>query len=189
MISHSLPQLTPNVGDKAGTHAALEAAKPSNRGARRRSRECVVQGLYTWLVNHERDSAALSAGSSGVIEAYLRGGDEFAHCDLDLFKQLLHGVIEHAVQLREIFSQHIDRKPSDLSPVEHSLLLLGTYELVFCLEMPLRVIINEAVEVSKLYGGNDAYKYINGVLDKVAAGARPVEFAKNKQDKLDKKNR
>jgi N utilization substance protein B len=162
--------------------ATIDAAskKPSNRGARRRSRECVVQGLYTWLLNHENDGA-LNAGSSGVIEAYLRNGDEFAHCDLDLFQSLLHGVIEHVAQLRTVFAGHIDRKPSELSPVEHSLLLLGTYELLFCLDTPLRVIINEAVEVSKTYGGNDAYKYINGVLDKVASQARPVEFAASKK--------
>jgi N utilization substance protein B len=84
-------------------------------------------------------------------------------------------------QLRSVFTGHIDRKPSELSPVEHSLLLLGTYELLFCLDTPLRVVINEAVEVSKTYGGNDAYKYINGVLDKVASQARPVEFAASKK--------
>jgi transcription antitermination protein NusB len=139
-----------------------------------------VQGLYTWLLNHEADGT-LSAGSSGVIEAYLRGGDEFAHADLDLFQSLLHGVIDHVTQLREVFAKHIDRKPSELSPVEHSLLLLGTYELLFCLDTPLRVVINEAVEVSKSFGGNDAYKYINGVLDKVALGVRPVEFASSKR--------
>jgi N utilization substance protein B len=160
--------------------AGQAVKKPSNRGARRRSRECVVQGLYTWLLNHESEGK-LSAGSSGVIEAYLRDGDEFAHCDLKLFQSLLHGVIEHVTQLRTVFSGHIDRKPSELSPVEHSLLLLGTYELLFCLDTPLRVVINEAVEVSKTYGGNDAYKYINGVLDKVASQARPVEFAASKK--------
>jgi N utilization substance protein B len=185
MISHTLPTLIPNAADKLGIQTEV-TAKKSNRGARRRSRECVVQGLYTWLMNHERDSAALSAGSSGVIEAYLSNFDEFSHCDTDLFKQLLQGVIEHVIQLRDVFSKHIDRKPNELSPVEHSLLLLGTYELVFCLEMPLRVVINEAVEISKLYGGNDAYKYINGVLDKVANAMRPVEFAQNKAAKLTK---
>lgn len=161
-------------------NAPVTDKKPSNRGARRRSRECVVQGLYTWLLNHEKDGA-LNAGSSGVIEAYLRGGDELAHSDLELFQSLLHGVIEHTTQLRGVFAAHIDRKPSELSPVEHSLLLLGTYELLFCLDTPLRVVINEAVEVSKTYGGNDAYKYINGVLDKVAKQARPVEFAASKK--------
>jgi transcription antitermination protein NusB len=162
------------------TAAETTDKKTSNRGARRRSRECVVQGLYTWLLNHEKDTS-LNAGSIGTIEMYLRGGDEFAHCDLDLFKSLLSGVIEHVPQLRTVFAGHIDRKPNELSPVEHSLLLLGTYELLFCLDTPLRVIINEAVEVSKTYGGNDAYKYINGVLDKVASQARPVEFAASKK--------
>lgn len=152
----------------------------SSRGARRRSRECVVQGLYAWLINHEADGA-LAAGAGGIIEAHLQSSDDFAHCDKDLFKALLHGTIEHAVQLREVFGAHLDRKPQDLSPVEHALLLLGSYELLFNLETPLRVVINEAVEVSKSFGGNDAYKYINGVLDKVASKARPVEFANSKK--------
>jgi transcription antitermination protein NusB len=166
--------------------AAVQSAKPaaSGRGARRRSRECVVQGLYTWLLNHEPEqklTGKIPSAAATVIEAYLRGGDEIAHADHALFISLLNGVIEHAAQLRTVFATHIDRKPSELSPVEHSLLLLGTYELLFCLDTPLRVVINEAVEVSKTFGGNDAYKYINGVLDKVAGQARPVEFAASKR--------
>lgn len=154
--------------------------KPSSRGARRRSRESVVQGIYAWLINHENDSI-LAQGAGGLIEAHLRDNDDFTHNDLELFKALLHGVIEHAPALRDVFGAHLDRKPAELSPVEHAILLLGTYELLYCLETPLRVVINEAVEVSKLFGGNDAYKYINGVLDKVASKARPVEFAASKR--------
>ena len=154
--------------------------KPSNRGARRRSRECVVQGLYAWLINYE-PSGVQAAGASGVIEAHLRANDDFAHCDLELFQSLLHGTLDHAVQLRGVFAQHIDRTPKELSPVEHAMLLLGSYELLFCLDTPLRVIINEAIEVSKVFGGNDGYKYINGVLDKVASKARPVEFAASRR--------
>jgi transcription antitermination protein NusB len=183
MISHSLPSL--KQGNATHTPQKSIDTKNMTRGGRRLSRECVVQGLYTWLVNYENDASAIV--SPQIVEAYLRGGDEYAHCDIDLFKQLLYGVIEHIAVLRDVFSKHIDRKPTDLSPVEHSLLLLGTYELMFCLETPLRVVINEAVEVSKLYGGNDAYKYINGVLDKVATGARPVEFAQFLEHKASKK--
>ncbi len=150
--------------------------KQANRGARRRSRECVVQGLYTWLVNYEPDGV-VSTNAAQTIEGFLRGGQDFVHCDLALFQSLLHGALEHAVQVRTVFAAHIDRQPAELSPVEHALLLLGTYELLFCLDTPLRVVINEAVEVSKSFGGNEAYKYINGVLDKVASKARPVEFA------------
>jgi transcription antitermination protein NusB len=154
--------------------------KSATRGARRRSRECVVQGLYTWLINYEPDGM-VSNNAANIIESFLRGGQDFVHCDAELFQSLLHGALEHAVQTRGIFAQHIDRQPADLSPVEHALLLLGTYELLFCLDTPLRVIINEAVEISKSFGGNDAYKYINGVLDKVASKTRPVEFAASKQ--------
>ncbi len=168
------------MNDASTPLAASTDKKPSNRGARRRSRECVVQGLYAWLINYEA-SGTQAAGASGVIEAHLRGNEDFAHCDLDLFQSLLKGTLDNAVQLREVFAKNIDRAPHELSPVEHAMLLLGTYELLFCLDTPLRVIINEAIEVSKVFGGNDGYKYINGVLDKVASKARPVEFAASKR--------
>lgn len=167
----------------AANPIAIPAVKaPSNRGARRRSRECVVQGLYAWILNYEPDGAA-AAGASGVIEAHLRDSDEFAHCDLPLFQSLIHGTVEHAAQLRVAFTAHIDRPVVQLSPVEHAILLLGTYELTLCPETPMSVVINEAIEVSKSFGGNDAYRYINGVLDKVAAVARPVEFAAKRRGK------
>lgn len=164
------------------TPAILAIKAPSNRGARRRSRECVVQGLYAWLLNYETDRSEV-AGASGVIEAHLRDSDEFAHCDLALFQSLLHGTIDHAPSLRAAFAVHIDRPALQLSPVEHAILLLGCYELMYCPETPMSVVINEAIEVSKSFGGNDAYRYINGVLDKVAAQARAIEFAAKKAKK------
>ena len=63
-----------------------------------------------------------------------------------------------------------------LSPIEHAVLLIGTYELLHCLEIPYKVAINEAVELAKSFGGTDGHKYVNGVLDKAAAALRSVEF-------------
>ena len=173
----------------AATPIDIPAVKaPSNRGARRRSRECAVQGLYAWILNYEPDeqvvnSVSGASGASGVIEAHLRDSDEFAHCDLALFQSLIHGTISHAPELRAAFTTHIDRAVNLLSPVEHAILLLGTYELMYCPETPMSVVINEAIEVSKAFGGNDAYRYINGVLDKVAGVSRTVEFAAKKRGK------
>jgi N utilization substance protein B len=73
-------------------------------------------------------------------------------------------------------STFIDRKIEELSPVEHAILRISSYELMFDLSIPYRVAINEGVELAKLYGGTDGHKYINGVLDKVAETARPQEF-------------
>ena len=71
--------------------------------------------------------------------------------------------------------QHIDRPLEELSPVEHAILLLGAFELSNHIEIPYRVVINEAVELTKSFGGIDGHKFVNGVLDKLAAKLRPVE--------------
>ena len=78
--------------------------------------------------------------------------------------------------LREHFQPFLDRDVNELSPIEHGVLLLGTYELVHSLDVPYRVAINEAVELAKEFGGVDGFKFVNGVLDKVAAEVRPSEL-------------
>ena len=89
-------------------------------------------------------------------------------------------MIEHAEELEALFAAHVDREISRLSLVERSVLLLGTYELKHHLEIPYRVVINEAVELAKQFGGSDGYRYVNGVLDKVAAEVRAVEVGAKK---------
>ena len=87
----------------------------------------------------------------------------------------LIGRIDGADELRAAFSPYIDREVTALSPVEHAILLLGTYELRSRPEIPYRVVINEAVELAKSFGGTDGFRYVNGVLDKVAGSLRPHE--------------
>ena len=77
--------------------------------------------------------------------------------------------------LDAVLARHVDRKTSLLSPVEHGVLMIGAYELSHCIDIPYRVVINEAVELAKSFGGTDGHKYVNGVLDKAAADLRPVE--------------
>ena len=74
-------------------------------------------------------------------------------------------------------AKHIDRKTSELSPIEHGALMIGVYELTNCLDVPYKVAINEAVELAKSFGGTDGHKFVNGVLDKAAAELRPAEVA------------
>ena len=93
------------------------------------------------------------------------------------FDALLHGVVSDAAELDVVLARHVDRKTSLLSPVEHALLLIGAYELRNCLDIPYRVVINEAVELAKSFGGTDGHKYVNGVLDKAAGDLRPAEVA------------
>jgi N utilization substance protein B len=137
------------------------------KNARRRSREMAVQGLYQWL---------LAGEDGGAIEAHVTASTPgFEKADVDYFKALLHGSLESAAELDEAISPHLDRKTSELSPVEHAILLVGAFELLRMPEVPYRVVINEAVEVAKTFGGTDGYKYVNGVLDRVALHLRPVE--------------
>jgi N utilization substance protein B len=102
--------------------------------------------------------------------------DEFAKADREFFVGTFRGVIAQADKLTEQVRVHIDRDFSELSPIEACILLLGTFELNHHPETPYRVIINEAIELTKSFGGTDGHKYVNGVLDKVAALARPEEF-------------
>jgi N utilization substance protein B len=105
----------------------------------------------------------------------MREQDGFAKCDAVHFDALLHGCIRDAATLDEVLARHVDRPTTELSPVEHGVLLIGAYELTHCLDVPYRVAINEAVELAKSFGGTDGHKYVNGVLDKAAADLRPAE--------------
>lgn len=140
-----------------------------HRSPRRRAREFALQGLYQWLVGGQ---------DAPAIEAHLMDVEGFDRADRTLFKQLLNGAIDDAPALRERFAKHIDRELAHLSPVEHAILLLGSYELAHLPEVPYRVVINEAVELAKSYGGTEGFRYVNGVLDKVAAELRPHESAR-----------
>ena len=136
------------------------------KSARRRSREFALQGLYQWLLSGEETS---------VVLAHIALQDGFAKCDREHFDALLHGGIEQAAVLDAALARHVDRKTSMLSPVEHAALMIGCYELMHCLDIPYRVAINEAVELTKSFGGTDGHKYVNGVLDKCASDLRPDE--------------
>jgi N utilization substance protein B len=139
---------------------------PAGRSARRRAREFALQGLYQWLVG----------GADGpAIEAHMMEIEGFDKCDVAHFREVLHGAIDGADDLRAAFSPFIDREVAALSPVEHAILLLGTYELRSRPEIPYRVVINESVELAKSFGGTDGFRYVNGVLDKVAGSLRPHE--------------
>jgi N utilization substance protein B len=136
------------------------------KSPRHRAREFVVQGLYQWQVGGQ-DAAAIQAQAEGVAG--------FDKADRALYDTLLAGVLEHGDALRGLLAPHIDRPWNEVSPIERSILLLGACELEHHPETPYRVIINEAIELAKTYGGVDGHKFINGVLDKLAPALRPAE--------------
>ena len=146
------------------TGAAPRRAAP--KSARRRSREVALQGLYQWLISGE---------DAGVIDAHMREQDGFDKADAAHFDALLHGCVREAADLDAVLARHVDRKTTELSPVEHAVLMIGAYELKHCIDIPYKVAINEAVELAEAFGGTDGHKYVNGVLDKAAADLRPVE--------------
>ncbi len=138
------------------------------KSARRKARELALQGLFEWLI---------SGSDSGAIEAFLHERFPTIKLDRELLDSLLHGCIREAAGLDELLQPLLDRPSRELSPVEHALLLLGAYEMRFLPEVPYKVIINEAVDLAKQYGGTDGFKYVNGVLDRLALELRPAEAA------------
>ena len=149
-----------------GQRARPGARRAAPKSARRKSREFALQGLYEWL---------LGRADAGVVDAHVREQDGFDKCDLAYFDLLLHGIIRESAAIDVHIAAHIDRKAELLSPVEHAALMIGTYELMRRVEVPYKVAINEAVELAKSFGGTDGHKYVNGVLDKVAAELRRTE--------------
>lgn len=137
------------------------------KSARRRARELALQGLYQWLLARE---------DAGAIHAHLAETPGFEKADHEHLDALLHGVIRAAAELDAQIEPHLDRRIGELSPVEHAVLMLATFELLRMPEIPYRVVLNEAVEIAKSYGGPDGFKYVNAVLDRVAARLRPLEF-------------
>ena len=139
------------------------------KSARRRSRELATQGLYQWL---------LSGSPAGEIDAQLRGAQGYDKADHEHLDAILHGVIRDSEALSADLTPCLDRPIDQLSPVERAVLLVAAYELKNHVDIPYRVVINEAVELAKSYGGTDGFKYVNGVLDKLAADKRQHEIAR-----------
>jgi len=154
------------VSDTPSTPPPKKKPRGGAPSARRRSREVALQGLYEWLIG---------GADAGVIDAHMREQDGFAQCDAAHFDALLHGCIAEAADLDAVLTKHVDRKTTELSPIEHGVLMIGAYELKHCVDVPYKVAINEAVELAKNFGGTDGHKYVNGVLDKAAADLRPLE--------------
>lgn len=134
---------------------------------RRKSRELVLKAVYRGMIN---------ASELKQIITDAKEDPEFVKADEAYFRHLLEGVTAKISELDNQVAEFIDRKIEELSPVEHAILRISSFELMFDSTIPYRVAINEGVELAKLYGGADGHKYINGVLDRVAASVRPQEF-------------
>ncbi len=140
----------------------------SKTSQRRRSRELVLQGLY---------QRQLSGNAARDVHNDLAASPGFLRADQSYFDELWSGIADDYDALLAALAPHLDRKPGALSPVERAILIIGAWELTRRVEIPYRVVINEAVELAKAFGGTDGHRYVNGVLDKFAARARAAEIA------------
>jgi N utilization substance protein B len=122
----------------------------------------------------------LNQSELGPIFRDMAEDPDYNKADEAYFKRLLETVSNHVIELDEKMSSFIDRKITELSPIEHAILRISGCELMFDMSIPYRVVINEGVELAKIYGGIDGHKYINGVLDKLAADVRAAEVLNNK---------
>ena len=136
---------------------------------RRKARHFGLQALYQWN---------LSDASLVDIDAEFRVDNDFRHTDGEYFQALLRGVMEDVESLEALFSPLLDRALDDLDPIERNLLRMGTFELKERIDVPYKVVINEAVSLAKKFGATESHRYINGILDKVASELRTVERAK-----------
>lgn len=147
----------------------VAATGPARKGGSRRlSRELVLRALYQWQLN----DSPLAVLVTQAAQADIHAKANVAH-----FEALLAGVLKQVPELDSALLPLLDRALDVLSPIERGVLLMGAYELLFDLEVPYRVAINEAVDLTKRYGGTDGHKYVNGVLDKLAQQCRAVEIA------------
>ena len=141
--------------------------------SRRRAREIALQSLYAWQ---------LAGGGAGESVEQAKSLEGWERCDAALAEALIRGVLERAQALEALIAPCLDaRSFSELSPVERAILYIGAFELSAHMETPFKVVINEAIELGKSFGGTDGYRFVNGVLEKLAGLLRPREFAQARQ--------
>ena len=139
---------------------------PSTPSARRKARRFTMQAVYHWQ---------LACADVSEIEAQFLANQDFAKADREYFHDLLHGVPAQVKELDELLTPFLDRRVEELSQIEKAILRLGAFELKERLDVPYRVVINEGIELAKVFGADDSFKYVNGVLDKLARKLRYQE--------------
>ena len=135
---------------------------------RRAARELALQALY---------QVHMSGATAIEVQAEFLADQDFQQADKRMFGQLLRGVAAQRESLDAMIEQHLDRKLSDLDPIELNVLRMGAYDLSDSVSVPYRVVINECIELAKVFGATDGHKYVNSILDKVAINHRAVEIA------------
>ena len=133
---------------------------------RHRAREAIIQALYQW---------ELSGYPMTQVEALFRADNDLKRADLAFFHQALRAIDETHSELVDALTPYLKRPFSELTPIERNILLLGAYELTARIDIPFKVVIAEAVALSKKFGATDGHKFVNGVLDQLAGHSRAIE--------------
>jgi transcription antitermination protein NusB len=145
------------------------ALKPARSSARRRAREIALQALYAWRLG------------GGDLLAHARTLEGWQRCDQKFAAELIAEVVGMSGELEKRIAPHLDRSLASLSPVERVILLIGAYELAARPETPFKVVLNEAIDLGRSFGGTDGHKFVNGVLEKLALELRAEEVARVRQ--------
>jgi N utilization substance protein B len=143
-----------------------------SKHARIRSRRSIIQAYYQWLITQKPISE--------IILEFKEERKELKKADVPYFEKILKGMIKGRLDINSALEPLLDRTDSELDPVENAILHLGAYELIFQLDIPSRVVINEAIDLAKLFGADQSHKYINGILDNLAHKIRQTEFVNYK---------
>ena len=138
-------------------------SRPFSRRARQRARRTAMQALYEVLLSHKTVAE--------ILNRYI-DDDSLKRADRDYFRKLVKGACEQRQQLDENIAPLLDRPLKELDPIELSILHIGMYELIYEPDMPSRAVINEAVELAKMFGATESHKYINGIMDRAARQIR-----------------
>jgi N utilization substance protein B len=135
--------------------------------ARSRARRRALQAVYAWQLS--------GSPVDKVIEQF-RAEQDMEVADLEYFEALVRGVVQHAEELDAVLAKFIDRTVAQVDPIERAVLRIAAFELAHRLDVPYRVVINEAIESTKRFGAEHGHTYVNGVLDRAAAEWRAQEM-------------
>lgn len=149
--------------------ALREARTGARTTARRRAREIALQALYAWKL------------AGGDVLAQAKTLEGWVRCDQKFAGQLIAEVVEKSAALEKMIEPHLDRSLASLSPIERVILLIAVYELAWRPETPFRVVLNEAIDLGRSFGGTDGHKFVNGVLEKLAFELRAEEITRVRQ--------
>ncbi|UFH48955.1 transcription antitermination factor NusB [Pseudomonas sp. KNUC1026] len=159
--------------ERFNPRSPLDPAQAKNRSARRReARKLATQALYQWQ---------MAGHSLNEIEAQFRVDNDFSDVDGAYFREILHGVPASKTEIDAALVPCLDLALDELDPVELAVLRLSTFEMLKRVDVPYRVVINEGIELAKLFGSTDGHKFVNGVLDKLAPQLRGPEVKANKR--------